>query len=157
LKRKLVIAGLVIIGVFGITNIIWFSTVKAQYSRYENLVPLNKEFNVRLVQNTEKNLIYGYDTPGYLRLTGNLFYTQKFPEEQIAYTFIIWPKPFNKEEYGVIVQEKGESYQIEITPTLDVRGKDLNDLYSKELLDEHRERLEPVLEDARKAFEIKGY
>jgi hypothetical protein len=55
------------------------------------------------------------------------------------------------------VQEKGESYQIEITPTLDVRGKDLNDLYSKELLDEHRERLGTVLEDARTAFEIKGY
>lgn len=154
MKRKSKIAIFLIVGGFALVNVIWFTTIKMQYASYQSIVPLNEEFNVRHVDNNEKNLSYGYDTPGYLRLTGNLYYTQKFPEDKIAYTFIIWPKLFKDEEYGVIVHEQGEAYQIEITSTLDVRGKDIDDPFSKELLENHHEQLETVLADARETFKL---
>ncbi|WP_146551442.1 hypothetical protein [Rummeliibacillus sp. SL167] len=154
MKRKLLFAIFIIIAVFVLINIIWFVAIKVQYAPYERVVPLNEKFDVHHVDDNKKNVVYGYETPAYLHLTGNLYYTQKYPKKQIAYTFIIWPKLFKDEEYGVILQEEGESYQIEITPTLDVRGKDSNNQRSKELLKDHRADLEKVLTDARKTFQL---
>ena len=110
--RKWVIALAVILALFGLYNLIWYTVV---WNKYGKLTEGMKElyYHRTYVIDELDGYTYNVKIPDYLSFTGNLG-IQKSQDSDCA--LIIWPGIFKETEYGVFLEEEnGRSYAVELT------------------------------------------
>ena len=107
----------VILALIVLSSVSWFAWSRQKYGQY--------------IDGMEKSVFYTFLTPRYdsfdrdgydfgvkypdvLTLTGNLSITFHWPEDRFNDVLIIWPKVNGDYEYGVILYDEEESYQVEI-------------------------------------------
>ena len=93
---------------------------------------------------------YGVKYPDYLSLTGNL--SVKLPAEgdnPFTDALILWPEAFGGCEYGAILMEDGQEYQI----YLQADGSPV-DPGDKEVAARHQEQIAALLEKAQEMWDL---
>lgn len=129
--------------IFIFINILWFLYSEIKYNPY-----LKNLENTKGVFHSVDSEGYNFSAskPAYLETTGNLAVVYK------DNTLIIWPKINGEFDYGVIVEYKGESYQISIDKNCNaIKNKDItNEEYNflKEIIDLNNHEIKKLLEKA---------
>ena len=116
--RKWVIALAVILALFGLYNLIWYTVV---WNKYGKLTEGMKElyYHRTYVIDELDGYTYNVKIPDYLSFTGNLG-IQKSQDSDCA--LIIWPGIFKETEYGVFLEEEnGRSYAYDVLDRVSVR------------------------------------
>ena len=119
-KKTILRVALGLLALFLLVNVCWFTWRAVKYSPYSRGMEENVFSNwvvPRYLYTDEEGYDFGVKYPGYLSLTGNLFVGLPGTDENtFTDCLFIWPKASGGYEYGVIVSENGESYQIYIQP-----------------------------------------
>lgn len=112
--------------VFGFYNAAWFCHKEYKYTPYTEEL---KEFieNKSYVLTAEDGYLYNVKIPDYLSFTGNLCVTE--PEQKCS--LLIWPKPFGKFKYGVIIKEDTDVYQIELNEDFTAKDSQFDEIVEK--------------------------
>lgn len=147
-KISRLIAVILVLGI--LSGVSWFAWSRQKYGQY--------------IGGMEKSVFYTFLTPRYdsfdrdgydfgvkypdvLTLTGNLSITSHWPEDRFNDVLIIWPKVNGDYEYGVILYDEEESYQVEINE----RGETLDSGY-EEITKNHSDSVHGLLQAANRQW-----
>lgn len=153
MKKKVLIAAVGITVLFFVVNIAWFTWRYSKYSGYTEKLQKNEMTSMFLVPRytgtDEEGFSYAVKYPDYLSLTGNLSVTMP-AEGDNPYTdgLIIWPTIDGTYEYGLILYEGGNSYQIETDRDGNARNQE-----EQGIVENHAENVRILLEKARGIWE----
>lgn len=139
---------------FIILNIGWFGWRYFKYSSYINDLKENTGISSLLVPRYYKtdadNFNYTLKFPDYLSLTGNLAIGLPGDDKNpFTDCLIIWPNLDGTYEYGVILYDGDESYQIEVNEN----GEALNKQYD-EIIEKHKKNIEKLLYRLKRTWNI---
>ena len=145
---------LVILIVFILLNIVWFSWRAIKYNNYSKGMDKNTAYSIfvpKYLKNDEEGFSYSVKYPDYLSFTGNLAISM--PSEDYDYfsdSLIIWPN-LRGYEYGLILyDEENNEYMIEVD-----ESKKPKDSEYKEILNDHKDNIDILFEKANKFWNLK--
>ena len=146
---------LVILIVFILLNIVWFSWRAIKYNNYSKGMDKNKSYSFsvpKYLKNDKEGFSYSVKYPDYLSFTGNLAISM--PSEDDDYfsdALIIWPNLLKGYEYGLILyDEENNEYMIEID-----ENKNPKDSEYKEIVNDHKDNIDILFEKANKFWNLK--
>lgn len=154
MKKKLVIRILLItVSLFLVVNIAWAVIRNAECIRFVkgfDKLETSTLMVPRYALADEQGFTYAVKYPDYLSLSGNL--SVCLPEEDgslFVDSLIIWFGAGNKLEYGVVLYDDDEMYQIEI----DRQGNPL-DTEFEYIADKHKENIELLISAANQIWNL---
>ena len=139
-KKKLMIIGGIILGIFLIVNIVWFATVYAQWNKYEKNSGATKDdsgVEVRYYGDTDETYAVSIAKPSYLRFSNSGFLCVTFSEpytisgydtgnlvanRDIDINIYFWPDVSEQYECGVMFSDsiEGINYQVYVDGDLKI-------------------------------------
>ncbi|MFD3158846.1 hypothetical protein ACFIJ5_18720 (plasmid) [Haloimpatiens sp. FM7330] len=136
-----------IILVFAVLNASWFLITTIRYNKFVKDLPKVKYGSY----GTKKEDGYNYSVkkPDYLHYTGNLAVNNSEKGELL----IIWPLISGGYKYGVILQEKQESWNIYIDENMKPIDKD--DPYAAQKIEEHKAGVKALISKANEMWNLK--
>jgi len=147
-KTKIIaLTTVVIIILFGIYNIVWYSIIQSKYNTYiENMDEFRK--NKSYILKGDDGFLYNVKLPDYLSFTGNLGVTT----EDGKYALLIWPNAFNNRvKYGVqLVNADNEMVRVMINEDITA----LNDNYS-DIIEKNKVEINELLIKAKYKWKYK--
>ncbi|MBQ2745410.1 MAG: hypothetical protein IJF37_07370 [Lachnospiraceae bacterium] len=143
-KKKLLIVGSVLLGIFLIVNIVWFATVYAQWNGYvENSGAIRDESGVeaRYYGDTDDTYTVSISKPSYLKFSNNGFLQVTFSEpysvsgydtgnlvanRPINISVYFWPDMMGEYSCGVMFSDdiSGFKAQVYIDKELNIVGNE---------------------------------
>ena len=152
-KKTVWIVVICILSLFILINISWYIWRMVKYESYSTGMEENF-FSTwivpRYIQTDTDGYDYSVKYPDYLSFTGNLSIVSSSPDDNpFANALIIWPKTFGGYEYGVMLEEGEEQFQIYINP-------DGSAVYPEdsEVTARHQENIDELLQRARKMWNL---
>lgn len=119
LMKKIILRAIFcLLALFILLNISWYVWRAVKYGSYNAGMEENY-FSTwivpRYIQTDEDGYDYSVKYPDYLTVTGNLSVSSPTTDDNMSTDgLIIWPKFFGGYEYGVILEEGEDEYQIYI-------------------------------------------
>ena len=149
-KAKKRIAVIIIIAICAILalNVGWCAIRQIRFNPYVQGMSKSEASTIlvpRYCETDKEGFTLAVKYPDYMSLEGNLSVAMPVIEDDMgsADALIIWINGSNKKEYGFIINEDGNQYQIET----DSYGQALNKGDQK-VIDRHQENVELLLEKA---------
>ena len=144
LKRRIVKVLLIILAVWAVISIVWFSWSRITYVKYCNGMTQNEFSNVIVPRYYTEDNDYTYlvKYPDYLSLTGNLGVSAKDTNSHVM-GFIIWPTELGGAEYGLLIQEDAGGYQI----YTDKNGTPLDEKY-QDIVSKYADEVDKIVQAA---------
>jgi hypothetical protein len=143
-KRKLITVSAILIGLFLLVNIVWYVWRNITYSQYIKAMTPNSYSSI-IVPRYYLRDSDGYDFnvkyPDYLSFTGNLGVgIPSIDENLFTDALMIWPKMGGGYEYGALLYEGDNGYQVYI----DANGNAIDKVFD-EVVARHRDNIESLL------------
>jgi len=156
MKKKLLIIGGIVLGVYILFNVFWFVWREMKFNEYvlEGMEQVDLSAMVpRYYYNDEDGYSWFVKYPDYLSFTGNI--TVMVPtimdDEDVHFddTLIIWPKIFGDFEYGMFIHEGEDVFQIYI----DTQGSAI-DSDADDLVERHKSNVVILLQKANENWKL---
>ena len=152
-KKKVIKIILCILLLFVMINACWYVWRMVKYDPFTKGMEKSEipEFLVpRYYSMDADGYDYSVKYPDYLSFTGNLCVGLPTTDENVFTDFlIIWPKLFDRYEYGVSLNAEGETYQIYINSD----GSPVDPRYS-EIVNEYKDTIDDLLSRAKEMWDI---
>lgn len=154
MKKKLLIAGGLVLSIFILSNICWFGWRSIKYDKYTENMEENTFTTVitpRYAYKDGEGYDYLVKYPDYLSFTGNLSVGMPVVDDDpFTDALLVWPQLDGNYEYGLLIYEEDSGYQIYI----DAQGNALDDTYN-EVIERHKDDIDMLLEKADDMWGIK--
>ncbi|AVD54719.1 MULTISPECIES: hypothetical protein [Heyndrickxia] len=147
-KFRLKYIFIIVITLFVLWNLCWFTITTIQYHKYVKAVPKNK-WGTHAIR--KGNYTYSVKKPDYLSFTGNLAVSREDQKDKME-DLIIWPTMTGGYKYGVRLQENGEAYEIYVNEKLEPVDK--SDAIAKKVIMENKEDLKTLFSNANKVWDL---
>ena len=141
-KKVVIILGVIIL-LFGLYNVVWYTII---WGKYGDFVEGMKELysHRTYVIDELDGYTYNVKIPDYLSYTGNLGIQ---PSQNSDCALIIWPGIFKETKYGVFLQdENGRNHAIELTSEREAKPDAPEEV--KQLVEEYRDKIDALFERA---------
>ena len=152
-KKNMIKLGIAMISILIVLNIGWFSAREIKYQPYKQDLSksIMSTFVVpRYIAQDEDGFTYALKYPAYMSLSGNLSVSLPVKDDNpYVDSLIVWIDTFDKKEYGVVLYENENVYQIEI----DSSGNPL-DSEDQDIINKHKENVNSLLKKAKEKWEI---
>lgn len=152
-KRNIIKAGIVIIGILTVLNIGWFVAREIKYRPYKQDLSksiMSTSIVPRYTMQDEDGFTYALKYPDYMSLSSNLSVSLPVEDDNpYVDSLIIWIDTFHEKEYGVVLYEKENTFQIEI----DNSGNPL-DAKDQDVINRHKENLDHLLKKAKEKWRL---
>jgi len=152
MKKKLTRLSGILFALFVLLNISWFAWRSVKYAPYgEGMEYNNLSFMVpRYKMTDEDGYDYSIKYPDYLTSTGNLCVGIPASDENMfTDALIIWPLVTGGYEYGILLHDEDNSYQIYV----DENGNALDDSCDV-IIEQHRSNIDSLLDKASAVWNI---
>ena len=152
-KKKVLKVIICILLLFVVINACWYVWRMVKYDPFTKVMEKSEipEFLVpRYYSMDADGYDYSVKYPDYLSFTGNLCVGLPTTDENVFTDFlIIWPKLFDRYEYGVSLNVGNETYQIYINAD----GSPVDPKYS-EIVNEYKDTVDDLLSRAKEMWDI---
>lgn len=132
---------------FVILNLSWLLITTIKYNKYVKVVPKNEDG--LYVLSKDDGYRYYVKKPNYLHYTGNLTVRNREKRELL----VIWPLISGGYKYGFRLQEDGKAFEIYVDENMNPIYKD--DIYSAQIFEEHKAKLETLFSKADELWNLK--
>ncbi len=146
---------LVILILFILMNIVWFSWRVIKYNNYSKGMDKNTSYSIfvpKYLKTDNEGFSYSVKYPDYLSFTGNLAISM--PSEDYDYfsdSLIIWPTLLKGYEYGLILyDEENNEYMIEIDENQNPKESE-----NEEIINEHKDNIKILFNKANEVWNLK--
>ena len=137
---------IILIAIFTVYNLSWFSITTVKYNRYVKVIPKNK-WGLHFIEK-EDGYMYSVKKPSYLDFTGNLGVVNN----KKGNSLIIWPLISGGYKYGVRLQKDGRAYEIYVDENMEPILKD--DSTEVQKLKEYKTELEVLFTKANEMWDL---
>ncbi|MDL2233446.1 hypothetical protein LJC63_07695, partial [Ruminococcaceae bacterium OttesenSCG-928-L11] len=146
-KKKITLTVCVVLALFALLNIGWFAWRAVKYAPYSTAMTQNAFSDVivpRYAFVDDEGYNYNVKYPDYLSFTGNISVGMPASDDNLfTDALIIWPLASGGYEYGVLLYEESEGYQIYI----DSQGNAVN-RNDDEVIERHKDNIGTLLQRA---------